>query len=385
VVLECIEMRDPYAVLGVPQSATAKDIKNCYRRLAKALHPDGNRNDPKAGARFAELTAAYEILGDGGKRKAFDRGAIDAQGRPVRRGLAARLAAQPIAAGLTIIAAGLTIILLMPAATIIRTFTEPDEIHVNSHVNSIVKETALRSEEANDGQTGAAHAQPPAPRLIFQLSASYAAINAAPLGIQVSGQASGVALEISGLPLGMTISSGRALGAGRWRILATDLADAMIYPPPGFDGAVDLQVELKLADDTVIDRGSLHREWRQSPSVAASPIESAGGASNPTTAYDNVNAAAQLDQAEIDFLIRRSQKLITDGDIEAARILLRRAAEAHDARAALALGASYDPIMLAKLKVQGIGGDTSLARRWYKKAAEFGSPEAQERLNVLGP
>ncbi|HEY2530893.1 MAG TPA: hypothetical protein VGJ20_23665 [Xanthobacteraceae bacterium] len=212
------------------------------------------------------------------------------------------------------------------------------------------------------------------------------------LGIQVSWQASDVALEISGLPPGMTISSGRALGAGRWRILAIDLADAMIYPPPGFDGAVDLQVEVKLADDSIIDRGSLHREWLQRPSVAAAAIVSTGSAAArsasheaviPTTLDDN-HAAAQLDQTQIDFLIGQSQTLISEGDVEAARILLRRAAEAHDAGAALALGATYDPIMLAKLQVQGIAGDSSVARAWYKKAAEFGSPEAQERLNILG-
>jgi curved DNA-binding protein CbpA len=57
-------MRDPYAVLGVPRSATAENIKTRYRRLAKALHPDGNKNDPKAAAHFSELNAAYEILGD---------------------------------------------------------------------------------------------------------------------------------------------------------------------------------------------------------------------------------------------------------------------------------------------------------------------------------
>ena len=75
-------MRDPYDVLGVPKGASAGNIKSAFRRLAKKLHPDANKNDPKSAARFSELNSAYEILGDEAKRKAFDRGEIDAEGKP---------------------------------------------------------------------------------------------------------------------------------------------------------------------------------------------------------------------------------------------------------------------------------------------------------------
>jgi DnaJ-class molecular chaperone len=75
-------MRDPYEVLGIDRKASAGDIKNAYRKLAKKLHPDANKNDPKAATRFAELNAANELLGDEDKRKAFDRGEIDAEGKP---------------------------------------------------------------------------------------------------------------------------------------------------------------------------------------------------------------------------------------------------------------------------------------------------------------
>ena len=79
-------MRDPYEVLGVDRKASAADIKSAYRRLAKKLHPDANKNDPKAAARFSELNAAHEIVGDEDKRKAFDRGEIDAEGKPKFQG-----------------------------------------------------------------------------------------------------------------------------------------------------------------------------------------------------------------------------------------------------------------------------------------------------------
>jgi DnaJ-class molecular chaperone len=75
-------MRDPYEVLGVNKSATPAAIKSAFRRLAKKLHPDANKQDKKAATKFAELNAAYEILGDENKRKAFDRGEIDAEGKP---------------------------------------------------------------------------------------------------------------------------------------------------------------------------------------------------------------------------------------------------------------------------------------------------------------
>jgi DnaJ-class molecular chaperone len=75
-------MRDPYEVLGVPRSASAAAIKSAYRKLAKKHHPDSNNNDPKAAARFSEINSANEILGDEDKRKAFDRGEIDAEGKP---------------------------------------------------------------------------------------------------------------------------------------------------------------------------------------------------------------------------------------------------------------------------------------------------------------
>jgi DnaJ-class molecular chaperone len=79
-------MRDPYEILGLNRKASSSDIKSAFRRSAKRLHPDANKNDPKAASRFAELNAAYEILGDEDKRKAFDRGEIDAEGKPRFRG-----------------------------------------------------------------------------------------------------------------------------------------------------------------------------------------------------------------------------------------------------------------------------------------------------------
>ena len=75
-------MRDPYEVLGVPRGASAAAIKSAYRKLAKKHHPDANKNDSKSAARFSEINSANEIVGDEDKRKQFDRGEIDAEGKP---------------------------------------------------------------------------------------------------------------------------------------------------------------------------------------------------------------------------------------------------------------------------------------------------------------
>ena len=81
-------MRDPYSVLGVPKTVSEKDLKAAYRKLAKAHHPDQNKDDPKAQQKFAEISSAYDFLSDAEKRGQYDRGEIDADGQPKFAGFA---------------------------------------------------------------------------------------------------------------------------------------------------------------------------------------------------------------------------------------------------------------------------------------------------------
>ncbi|TPG10005.1 DnaJ C-terminal domain-containing protein [Sphingomonas oligophenolica] len=75
-------MADPYQTLGVARGASEADIKKAYRKLAKELHPDRNKDNPKASERFSLVTNAYDLLTDKDKRARFDRGEIDGDGNP---------------------------------------------------------------------------------------------------------------------------------------------------------------------------------------------------------------------------------------------------------------------------------------------------------------
>ena len=95
------------------------------------------------------------------------------------------------------------------------------------------------------------------------------------------------------------------------------------------------------------------------------------------------DAIHHLDRDVIATLLKRADALIASGDVAAARLVLRRAADAGDARAAMTLGGTYDPAILEKLDVHGFVPDVAMARSWYEKAKKFGSGEAPRRLEML--
>ena len=77
-----VRMADLYSTLGVKRDAAEADIKKAYRKLAKELHPDRNKDNPAATARFSKVTQAYDILTDKDKRARYDRGELDEDGNP---------------------------------------------------------------------------------------------------------------------------------------------------------------------------------------------------------------------------------------------------------------------------------------------------------------
>jgi hypothetical protein len=219
------------------------------------------------------------------------------------------------------------------------------------------------------------------PRLLVQEARSMTG-EPAPLGVTLQGRADNAVVMITGLIADMTLSTGSAVGAEAWQVPAAVLGNTWIIPPKDFVGVVDLLAELHLADTNVAHSRPIRLEWAAArpPVAAATP---AGETRQPAAALPRQPVQPQLDPEEIAVLVKRGKDFITVGDLAAARIMLQRAAEAKDADAALALAATYDPMILRELKVYGITADVTMARTWYDKAKEFGSAEARRRLEIL--
>jgi TPR repeat protein len=90
-----------------------------------------------------------------------------------------------------------------------------------------------------------------------------------------------------------------------------------------------------------------------------------------------------LDPEGIKLLMKQGEEFVAAGDVVTARMVFQRAAEAGDANAAIAVGATYDPAVFAKFGVVGISADTAQARSWYEKAERLGSPDARRLLDLL--
>jgi hypothetical protein len=193
-----------------------------------------------------------------------------------------------------------------------------------------------------------------------------------PLGLSVRGPrelASAATVEIIGLPSGWVLSAGRPLG-DRWRIPVAQLFGVVILPAKGFSGSVDIAAELRLSDDTLVERQSL-----RVATMTNAPEPAIEKTMAPELAIEKTMApglATEKTMITI-FHLKRAEDLLAQGDISAARLTLRRLAEAGNARAALLLGETYEG-----------RADPATARTWYENAAKFGSDEARRRLDRLG-
>jgi hypothetical protein len=191
---------------------------------------------------------------------------------------------------------------------------------------------------------------------------------AAPLNASVGGPVAGETIIIDGLANGSTLNVGSASGANGWRLSAADLGNALVQPPHGFVGSMDLVLELRLADESIADRRNMHLEW-----VGAPPPQGQRFVSR------------QLDREEISILLKRGEDFIANGDLASARLVLQRAAEAGDPGAALRLAGTYDPIVLERQSAPGfaVNANIAMARTWYERAKELGSKDALRRLESL--
>ena len=256
-----------------------------------------------------------------------------------------------------------------------------------------------QTQAAVEPRTQGAKAQTNSPRarLVILQAPPGSADEAIPLGVSLAEASGDAALLLSGLPAGSTISAGLPFGADNWLLSASELSNATIRPPRGFVGAIDLAVELRLADDTVADHLSLSLTWVETPktttTIAAAQTTAvaapAGTGSTDNRPRETPNSQAtnvplrRLDREEIADLLKRGEEFVAAGNLGPARLALRRAAEAGDPQAAFVLATTYDPILLETRRVIGVVPDIAMARAWYEKAKEFGSTDASLRLGLL--
>ena len=252
-----------------------------------------------------------------------------------------------------------------------------------------------------------------------------------PLGIHVGAPPPDAFVSLSGLTSGARLTSGRRVSGSEWRVPASEISGVSVIPPEGFTGQMVVTAELRDANGAALTGSSTRLTWQAVPGAAAPslatvapraavpapvivppPVATApppvvtappvAVATAPTVAVATAPPVAvatagpvaipvppptetvrSLDPREVAALIKRGQDLFASGDVQSARLLLLRGAEARDARAALLVGTTYDPAQLRQIGADGPMADTAQARIWYQRAKEWGEPDAQRKLDAL--
>jgi hypothetical protein len=174
------------------------------------------------------------------------------------------------------------------------------------------------------------------------------------------------------------------------RLLRHDVVHADIeVPPPVADTQKQDPLRMPAAAGLLLQHGLSEANASPAPVEAALPAPTPAPAPPLTTALPSNDAAVpppvslSLASDEIAMLLKRGKDAFSTGDLAAARLLLRRAAEAGSAEAALALGATFDPLVIRRLGAIGAAPDAAQARQWYQKAVALGSTTASQPLSQL--
>jgi hypothetical protein len=242
------------------------------------------------------------------------------------------------------------------------------------------------------------------------------------LGVNVNSPSPGVTVSIDRIPTGARLTVGKPMGISEWRVSAQEISEASIVPPPDFVGTMSLTAELRGSDGGALVNGVVRLTWTS----AATPADPAGVSVSAVTAPvapapqqpqqtavaapmpqqhlqqpiaspapPSIASVAPPDAARVEQPVReinpkevagfvsRAQELLATGDLQAARLFLLRAAEAHDASAAFALAKTYDPLLSKQFAGAEPEADLAQARNWYRKAQEWGAPEAKRQLEAL--
>ncbi len=231
------------------------------------------------------------------------------------------------------------------------------------------------------------------------------------LGVNVNSPGTSATVTIGGMPAGASLTVGRRMSTGEWRVPAQEIADVSIIPPADFVGVMNLTAELRGSDGAALVSSVVRLTWTSATPVVGTvatpvgtveaPASAAAVAAGPVAAptppqQQSVTSPGpppgaaraeppmrEINPDEVAGFLRRAQELLAAGDVQAARLLLLRAAEAHDAGAALSLAKTFDPILSKQFGATDPEPDLAQARNWYQKAEEWGAIEARRQLEAL--
>ena len=198
-------------------------------------------------------------------------------------------------------------------------------------------------------------------------------------------------VRIRGLPTAAVLSEGHSISPGAWAVPLTGLASLSITLPVGVQGRWDAVVALVTIEGTVLTESKtvvvvgpvqLIAPQQQAASQPQTNVASLGQTPAPIPSVPGPQPNSSERERALG-LHAKGKELLDQGNIQPARMLFRRAAEQGLAESAMALGSTYDPDELSKMKVMGLQPDIAAARRWYDAARKLGAVEATARLRRL--
>jgi hypothetical protein len=206
-----------------------------------------------------------------------------------------------------------------------------------------------------------------------------------PLGIWVNDASGKETVTIAGLAAGAEVSLGISRGLTGWLLSAGDLNNldrTFVGPPRGFVGVMNATVKLSSAGGQLLESQVIQFEWIAKTEADLRPVVEPA---KPPAVVPSLPAPVvpSLNPDQIAALLKVGENLLHNGDVAAARTVLKRAATAGNARAALELGMTFDQAFLNKWGVVGFDPDLAQAREWYDRAIKLGSTEASRQLERL--
>lgn len=206
-------------------------------------------------------------------------------------------------------------------------------------------------------------------------------------------------LRVRGLPSSVSLTEGHAIAPGSWAVPLIGLPSLKAIVPAGVSGRSEVTIQLIGVDGTtfaetrtalVVGPPTMLAPQAR-PAAEPPPKRTSAAPPPPPPPAPTVRAApsrgpqlAPEEKERAERMVSQGLRHQEQGNIGAARLFFQRAAEAGLALGAIRLAATFDPVELARLNVQGVRPDRDEARRWYERARELGATEADERLARLG-